>query len=72
LKNVVAKTIADELHLDEDIIFENMMEVINEERQKDPTKQFIIDENTRQIYVFEEKDINYINNSEKNKQNKIR
>jgi len=66
LKNVVAKTIADELHLDEDIIFKNMMEVINEERQKDPTKQFIIDENTRQIYVFEEEDINYINNSEKN------
>lgn len=62
---MIAKAIADELHLDEDIIFKNIMEVISEERQKNPEKQFVIDENTRQVYVFEEEDIEYINNSEK-------
>jgi tRNA A-37 threonylcarbamoyl transferase component Bud32 len=66
MKNVVAKDIADELHLDVDIIYENILEVIKEERQKSPKKYFVLDEKSKQAYVFEEEDVSYITNSEKN------
>jgi hypothetical protein len=64
---VIAKNIAEELHLNEEIIFQNLLEVINEKRQKDPQKQFVVDEENKQVYIIEQEDIEYINKVEKNK-----
>jgi len=65
MKHVIVKDIAEELDLDEEIIFKQLLEVVDEEKSQ-TDKIFILEETKKELYVFNEHDISYINTSQNN------
>lgn len=66
MKQVIVRDIAIELDLDEEIIYTQLLDVIEEEKNNQQDKIFILDELKKELYVFNEHDISYINNAQEN------
>ena len=66
MKQVIVRDIANELDLDEDIIYKQLLEVVEEEKNNQQDKIFILEESRKELYVFNENDISYINNAQGN------
>jgi len=66
MKQVIVRDIAIELDLDEEIIYKQLLDVVKEEENNQQDKIFILDELKKELYVFNENDISFINNAQEN------
>jgi len=62
VKYISAKQLSEELKLDEGVIFKELVEVKEEEAQKNPDAFFILNEDVKGLFVVEKDDIDIITN----------
>ncbi len=66
MKQVIVRDLAKELDLDEEIIYQQLLEVVEEEKINQQEKIFFLEESKKELYVFNPHDISYINNTQEN------
>jgi len=62
MKYISAKQLSEELNLDEDVLYTELVEVKEEEAQKNPDAYFILNEDIKGLFVVEKEDIDIISN----------